>query len=117
MSLRDSTIAYNLSPDFPYPVAKINQPGHKAMTMTNGKHSLGKLVENVGQVAIFAGEWLIDSGATNNYTSDRNLLTNFKEVAPVEITIEKGIIMALGQGDVELRLPMLFAQVIVHNVL
>ena len=49
--------------------------------------------------------WMLDSGATNHYISNRHILRDFKHyIKPVGITTGGGKIMAEGIGEVMLNL-------------
>ena len=61
------------------------------------------------------GDWLIDSGATNHYTSRFQLLHNFRPLQDIPILTGKGYIFARGIGDISIHLSVGAATV--RNVL
>ena len=52
------------------------------------------------------GRWLIDSGASNHYTSLRHILTDFHSIPDVQIMTGKGLIAAKGIGNITLHTSM-----------
>ena len=105
-----------LNPDFPYPVAlyQSSHDNHSAMTH---EHSIGQHIEGIGKVPALDGQWLIDSGATNHFTSRRNILTNFREVPDIAIDTGNGRIFGKGFGDVKVNLPAPFGTLVIQQVM
>ena len=50
-----------------------------------------------------SGRWLIDSGASNHYTSIKHIISDFKEIPDVNIMMGKGCVSAKGIGNVTLH--------------
>ena len=61
------------------------------------------------------GDWLIDSGATNHYTSHYQLLHNFRPLQDIPILTGKEYVFARGIGDISIHLSVGAATV--RNVL
>lgn len=65
-------------------------------------HSIAMSVETekTSDSPKFGGQWLMDSGASNHYTSNRSILTDFKECKNVNVMTGHGVINARGVGNV-----------------
>ena len=64
----------------------------------------GRIPYSCTTPTLAAGKWLIDSGASNHYTANRDDLHNFTSIQPIWIMTGKGYIAARGIGHVYLKL-------------
>jgi len=83
----------------------------------SAKYTLGTRLEAVGPIPVLSNEWLIDSGASNHFTSKKDILTNFTNIAEIPIKTGKGQISARGMGDVIVQLPAPFGPTIIKGVM
>lgn len=67
--------------------------------------TLGTRITDIGRDSYLVGRWLIDSGASNHFTANRNILQNFQFIPPERIRTGNGAIIAYGIGDVTIDLP------------
>lgn len=49
------------------------------------------------------GQWLIDSGYSNHYTSTKHILSDYTDIKPLQILTGKGHVLAQGLGSVTLH--------------
>jgi len=67
--------------EYGYPVQTREPPPHKHfMYMALYDAETSDATNAAIQLTTDIGEWLVDSGATNHYTSKRNILQDFREI-------------------------------------
>ena len=97
-----NTHQLHMASDFQYPVQDCPPPDPAYFLM-------------MATPALATGRWLIDSGASNHYTANRDDLHNFTSIQPIWIMTGKGYIAARGIGHVYLNLTI--GTVVVTHVL
>lgn len=98
----------HMATEFHYPVQQREPPGPDYFMMM--VHSLpdNSPVSGVEQ-------WLVDSGASNHYTSKKELLCDFTPIPPIRIMTGNGFISAHGIGHVIVYLSI--GKVFIRNVM
>lgn len=57
-----------------------------------------------GENATPSGKWMLDSGASNHYTSDKSCFVTFELISPIRIETASEIIYGQGRGEIILTL-------------